>query len=90
MTGHLVGHIVRRGVQHLTAKQQHIQQLEQDAELYENAGPEMEVKPLEMLPVILTGLAALFVIWSVCIGNTIQRLWHSTNSMNRLTIPSVK
>ena len=72
MTGHIVGHIVRRGVQHLTAKQQYVEQLEHDAELYDNAGPKAEIKPLEMLPVIITGLVALLVIWSV---RTSQLSW---------------
>ena len=73
MIDHIAGHLVRRGVQHLTAKQQHLQQLEHDAELYENAGPEMEVKPYEMAPVVITGLIGLFIIWSVCIQLTLGR-----------------
>ena len=68
MTGHLVGHLVRRGMhhvhQHLT-KEQIVNKLEQDAQLYEDAGPEMEIKPREFLPVLITGIVALFVIWSI-------------------------
>ncbi|KAI8630455.1 hypothetical protein F5Y19DRAFT_474237 [Xylariaceae sp. FL1651] len=66
MTGHIVTHLVRRGVQHLaaraTAEEQYVNQLEKDAQLYENAGPEMEVKPREVLPVLITGLLALLII----------------------------
>ena len=69
MTGHIVGHLVRRGVQaahqHFT-KEEYVQHLEHDAKLYDNAGPEMEVKPRELLPVLITGIVALLVIWSVC------------------------
>ena len=68
MTGHLVGHLVRRGVQHFNeqfTREEYVSRLEQDAQLYENAGPEMEVKPQEFLPVIITGIIALLIIWSV-------------------------
>ena len=68
MTGHLVGHLVRRGVQHLTSKQQLISKLEHDAQAYEDAGPETEIKPQEMLPVLITGLVGLLIILSVCIS----------------------
>ena len=68
MTGHLVGHLVRRGVQHAQqhfSKQQYVEKLEKDAQLYEDAGPDGEIKPREFLPVLITGIIALFVIWSV-------------------------
>lgn len=68
MTGHLVSHIARRGVQlaqeHYT-KKAYVEKLEQDAQLYEDAGPEMEVKPQELLPVFITAIIALLIIWSV-------------------------
>lgn len=68
MTGHLVHHLVRRGVQqvhhHLT-KEQYINKLEHDAELYENAGPDMEIKPQEMLPLVITAIVAGLIVWSI-------------------------
>ena len=72
MTGHLVGHLVRRGVQHVhhqLTKQEYVDKLEQDAQMYENAGPEKELKPQEFLPVIITGIFALLIIWSVRSSN---------------------
>ena len=68
MTGHLVGHLARRGLQHVQeqyTKQAYVEKLEQDAQLYEDAGPEMEVKPQELLPVFITALIAILIIWSV-------------------------
>ncbi|KAK3721692.1 hypothetical protein LTR37_002857 [Vermiconidia calcicola] len=68
MTGHIVGHLVRRGMQHAHqhfTKEQYVNKLEQDAKLYDDAGPEMELKPQEFLPVVITGLVALVMIWSV-------------------------
>lgn len=69
MTGHLVSHVVRRGLQqvqqHYTTKQAIVEKLEQDAQLYENSGPEGEVKPNELLPVFITAIVALLIIWSV-------------------------
>jgi hypothetical protein len=68
MTGHLVGAIVKRGAQlaqeHYT-KKAYVEKLEQDAQLYEDAGPEMELKPKELLPVLITAIIALLIIWSV-------------------------
>lgn len=70
MTGHLVGHVVRRGVQHVHehyTKKQYIEKLEHDASLYENqTDPEMDLKPQELLPVAITAIIALLIIWSVC------------------------
>ena len=63
-----VGHLVGRGIQHAHqhfTKQQNLEKLQQDAQLYENAGPEMEVKPQEFLPVIITGVVALLLIMSI-------------------------
>ena len=68
MTGHLVGHVVRRGLQHVQehySKQAYVEKLEQDAQLYEDAGPEGEVNLNELLPVFITAFIALLVIWSV-------------------------
>lgn len=68
--GQAVGHMVRRGVsaaqEHFTgASAEYMQQLQHDSELYENAGPEMEVNPMEMLPVLVTALVTLFIIASI-------------------------
>ena len=68
MTGHLVGHVVRRGLQHIQdnySKKAYVEKLEQDAQLYENSGPEMELKPKELMPVFITAVIALLIIWSV-------------------------
>lgn len=68
--GQAVGHLVRRGVSaardHFSgASAEYMQQLQHDSELYEKAGPEMEVHPMEMLPILVTALITLFVIASV-------------------------
>lgn len=47
------------------ASPEYIAQLEQDAELYENAGPGNNVKPEHLLPVIITGIIVMLVIASV-------------------------
>jgi hypothetical protein len=68
MTGHLVGHVVRRGLQHVQehySKKAYVEKLEQDAQLYENSGPEMELKPKELIPVFITAIIAVLIIWSV-------------------------
>ncbi len=68
MTGHLVGHVVRRGLQHVQeqySKKAYVEKLEQDAQLYENSGPEMELNPKELIPVFITAIVALLIIWSV-------------------------
>lgn len=67
---HVVSHLVRRGV---AAAHEHFQgvnpeymdKLQQDAELYEQAGPHMQVNPLDFLPVVLTGLVMVLLIASV-------------------------
>lgn len=68
--GQAVGHLVRRGVsaaqEHFTgASAEYIQQLQHDSELYEKAGPEMEVNPMEMLPVLITALITIFIVASI-------------------------
>ncbi|KAI1259026.1 hypothetical protein F5Y18DRAFT_319742 [Xylariaceae sp. FL1019] len=83
MTGHLVGHLVRRGVEHLTtttsaAQEQYIAKLRQDAELYDspNSGPDMEVRPQHLLPAFVTILLVLFGISSISytIGQIVSSL----------------
>ena len=70
--GAFVHHVVRRG---LSAAQEHFQsgpseetmnQLQHDAGLYEAAGPEKAINPMEMLPVVLTGIVMLLLVASVC------------------------
>ena len=84
MTYSLVSHVVRRGVEevhsHYAARQLYVEQLEQDAQLYENADvPEM--KPYELLPVLITGLIAVFTIWTVSADVT----WQKASPGPRLT-----
>ncbi|KAK3056816.1 hypothetical protein LTR09_002609 [Extremus antarcticus] len=68
MTGHVVHHLVRRGVQqlhqHLT-KEQFVEKLEQDAQAYENAGPEFEMNRREFLPVVITAVVTALLLWSI-------------------------
>lgn len=68
MVYQILGHVVRRGVEdfqsHYAARQPYIEQLEQDAELYQKAGLG-EVQPREFLPFLITGLVGLFIVWSV-------------------------
>ncbi|CAK3932711.1 hypothetical protein DOTSEDRAFT_70537 [Lecanosticta acicola] len=68
--GQVLGHLVRRGYEtaqaHFTSvDREYIQRLKHDANLYDNAGPGMEVKPYEMLPVLITGIITIIVIASV-------------------------
>lgn len=65
MRTHLMSHVVRRGVQHLTRRQQYPDQLLQDAQAYEDAGPEMEVQPRELLFILVTALVGFLVVCSV-------------------------
>ncbi|KAJ7779341.1 hypothetical protein DFH07DRAFT_950405 [Mycena maculata] len=62
----MLSHIVKRGVARLqAASPEYIAKLQQDAELYENAGPGMEVNPQEALPVLITGLIVLLILASI-------------------------
>jgi len=65
--GHILGHIVRRGVQHFSSlpADDRISQLNRDAMLYENAGQEMEINPREMLPILITGFIVLLITASI-------------------------
>lgn len=70
INGAFIGHVVKRGMQaaqeHFTGpSQEYVDQLNQDAQLYEQAGPEIQLNPREFLPVIITGLIALFIIASI-------------------------
>jgi len=65
--GHIVGHIVRRGVQHFSSlpADDRIAQLNRDAVLLENSGPEMEIHAREMLPILITGVIVLLITASI-------------------------
>jgi len=73
--GHVLGHIVRRGVQHVVSSDIY-QQLQQDAEAYENAGPDAEVSPLELLPLLFTFLAIIIITSSIqyTVGSVVASL----------------
>jgi hypothetical protein len=63
-----LGHIVRRGVEHAQnhfhgISPEQMAQLQQDAELYENTGT--EVNPMEFLPVVITAIITLLLIASI-------------------------
>jgi hypothetical protein len=62
MTGHIVHHLVRRGVNHLT-KEQYIQKLQNDAHLYEKSGE--EINPREFLPVVITAIITVLILASI-------------------------
>ncbi|KAK5126144.1 hypothetical protein LTR85_011500 [Meristemomyces frigidus] len=66
----VLGHVVKRGVEaaqhHFSGpSQEMMDQLNHDAELYEKAGPEMQLNPRELLPVLITGFIALVIIASI-------------------------
>ncbi|KAJ7110568.1 hypothetical protein C8R44DRAFT_800238 [Mycena epipterygia] len=62
----MLNHIVKRGIEHFqTASPEYIAKLQQDAELYENAGRDMEVNPQETLPVLITGVIVLLILASI-------------------------
>ncbi len=68
MTGPILNHLIRRGVEHVhhhLTKEQVVAQLQQDAQMYENAGPQMDMKPQEFIPVAITIVVAAFVMWSI-------------------------
>lgn len=64
--GQAISHMVRRGVQHFSGVSPEVmQKLQQDAQLYEQAGPEGEVNPMEFLPVVITAAIVMLLIASV-------------------------
>ncbi|TKA82554.1 hypothetical protein B0A55_01205 [Friedmanniomyces simplex] len=68
MSGPILGHLVRRGVQaaqdHFTvADPAYVAKLQQDAELYEQHG--QEINPMEFLPIVITAIIALAIIASI-------------------------
>ncbi|KAJ6517785.1 hypothetical protein DFH09DRAFT_1373536 [Mycena vulgaris] len=62
----MLNHILKRGVAHLQAASPgYMAKLQKDAELYEEAGPDMEVSPMESLPVLFTGIIFLLILASI-------------------------
>lgn len=76
--GQILGHLAKRGYE---AAQHHMRgpspemmaKLQHDAQMYEHSGPQMEVKPWEMLPVIVTGFLTLLLIASVSPKSSAKR-----------------
>lgn len=65
----MLTHIVKRGLANIqAATPEYIAQLKADAEVYEQAGPEMEVNPIEALPILITALFFLLVLASVSLS----------------------
>ena len=66
--GHVLGHLVRRGVDaaqaHFQVSPETMAKLQHDAELYEKTGA--EIHDWEMLPVAFTALITILVLVSVC------------------------
>lgn len=74
---HVVSHLARRGVEALSASQDqfHIEQLKKAAQLYEDT-PGAEIKPVEMLPMLVTTVLflALFVSVRYTLGEVASTL----------------
>lgn len=60
---HAVGHLVRRAVA-ASPDQFHIEQLKKAASLYEDS-PDAQIKPAELLPMLITGLVFVVLFISV-------------------------
>lgn len=91
MRAHLVSHVFRRGVQHLARRQQYVDPLDQlrhDAEAYENAGPEFEVEPREILIIGMTFLVGILIMCSVSASPRLVLAF--ANQAIRSIIPSAK
>ncbi|KAJ7507079.1 hypothetical protein B0H11DRAFT_2271607 [Mycena galericulata] len=62
----MLNHIVKRGVAHLQAvSPEYLAKLQEDAELYEKAAPDMEVSPSESLPVLITAAIFFLILASI-------------------------
>jgi hypothetical protein len=73
----MLNHIVKRGVAHFQAvTPEYMARLQEDAELYEKAGPNMEVSPIETLPVLFTGIIFFLILASIryTLGNVVASL----------------
>ncbi|KAJ7230300.1 hypothetical protein GGX14DRAFT_410405 [Mycena pura] len=80
----MLNHILKRGVAHLqAASPAYMAKLQQDAELYEAAGPDMSISPTEMLPVFITG-----VIVSLILASIHYTLGHVVASLAMIESPS--
>jgi len=67
--GQALVHLVRRGVQHYSGvSPETIQKLQQDAQLYEQAGPEGPAQPFDFIPIFITGAIVMLLIASVSAG----------------------
>lgn len=73
--GHVLSHIVRRGVHHVVSSNDY-QRLQQNAEVYENAGPDGEVSPWEVLPLFITFFAIILIASSIryTVGSVVASL----------------
>jgi hypothetical protein len=71
----MLNHIVKRGVAHLqAAAPDYMARLQEDAQLYEKAGPAMEISPIETLPVLFTGIIVFLILASVSLYPTRKML----------------
>ncbi|KAJ7309134.1 hypothetical protein DFH08DRAFT_1088310 [Mycena albidolilacea] len=62
----MLNYIVKRGVAHLqAAAPDYMARLQEDAQLYEKAGPAMEISPIETLPVLFTGIIVFLILASI-------------------------
>lgn len=89
---HVVSHLARRGVEALSASQDqfHIEQLKKAARLYEDT-PGAEIKPVEMLPMLVTALLFLALFVSVCLKSKVKAVGPaSANHFSRSAIPSAR
>jgi hypothetical protein len=74
--GQVLGHLVRRGYEALTTPDNRvIESLREDATLYDQAGPEMDVQPWEMLPVVVTAFLTMILV--ACVKYTIGEVMAS-------------
>jgi hypothetical protein len=73
--GQVLSHIVRRGVQHVVSSDAY-QRLQQDAEVYEDAGSDAKVSPLELIPVLVTILVLVLITSSIqyTVGSVVASL----------------
>ncbi|KAF7373030.1 hypothetical protein MSAN_00510500 [Mycena sanguinolenta] len=61
----MLNHIVKRGVAHLQAvTPDYMARLQEDAQLYEKAGP-IEISPMETVPVLITGIIVFLILASI-------------------------
>ncbi|KAJ6450746.1 hypothetical protein C8R45DRAFT_1083828 [Mycena sanguinolenta] len=62
----MLNHIMKRGIAHFqAATPEYMARLQEDAGLYEKAGLDMQVSPMEMLPVLFTAIVFFLVLASI-------------------------